>query len=405
MARQITQLSVFVASPSDVEEERRCLEDVIRELNLVWAGSLGIRLELVKWETHAYPDFGDDAQSVINKQISQDYDIFLGIMWCTAGTPTGRAESGTIEEFQLAKKRHDADPNSVRLMFYFKDEQISPSLLDLKQVQRVADFRSSLGEDGALYWMFKTTDEFERVVRLHLTQHVQSWSSSHGKTAEMTAEVNKHPATESTKEEEARNQSEDADVEVGLLDLEDTIGIEMGALEEVIDRIVEATTDLGHLLEARTSEIKSINSAGPKSAARNAFRRVIARTAADMDKYVSRMDAEVPLFSGHLERGISAFTSAVPILMEFPQKDGDGDGDDRTQIWETVRSARESMSESLDTMEQFRSEVSSLPSLTTAMNRSRRATAKMLQRLVDNIGSALLELAEVEKLIEAESPG
>jgi hypothetical protein len=33
MARQETILSVFVASPSDVDEERNRLEEVIRELN------------------------------------------------------------------------------------------------------------------------------------------------------------------------------------------------------------------------------------------------------------------------------------------------------------------------------------------------------------------------------------
>ena len=37
MPRQETILSVFVASPSDVDEERDRLEDAIRELNTVWA--------------------------------------------------------------------------------------------------------------------------------------------------------------------------------------------------------------------------------------------------------------------------------------------------------------------------------------------------------------------------------
>jgi len=60
MARQETILSVFVASPSDVDEERNRLEEVIRDLNTAWARELGIRLELVHWETHAYPSFGED---------------------------------------------------------------------------------------------------------------------------------------------------------------------------------------------------------------------------------------------------------------------------------------------------------------------------------------------------------
>ena len=47
--------------------------DVLEE----WARELGIRLELVRWETHAYPSFGEDPQSVINEQIPDDYDLRL----------------------------------------------------------------------------------------------------------------------------------------------------------------------------------------------------------------------------------------------------------------------------------------------------------------------------------------
>ena len=77
MVRQEHVLSVFVASPSDVEAERGKLEDVIRELNLTWSRELSIRLDLVRWETHAYPGFGSDAQAVINEQIPDDYDLEL----------------------------------------------------------------------------------------------------------------------------------------------------------------------------------------------------------------------------------------------------------------------------------------------------------------------------------------
>lgn len=121
MARYETILSIFVASPSDVDEERNRLEEVIRELNTTWSRDLGVRLELVRWETHAYPSFGEDAQAVINDQIPDDYDVFVGLMWYRFGTPTGRAGSGTVEEFQRAKKRFDANSDDLQLMIYFKD--------------------------------------------------------------------------------------------------------------------------------------------------------------------------------------------------------------------------------------------------------------------------------------------
>src|SRR5215207_5556058 len=98
MPTQITNLKVFVASPSDVIDERIILEQVTNELNKLIGAGLGVRLELVKWETDSYPGLGDDAQAVINEQIGDDYDIFIGILWTRFGTPTTRDKSGTAEE-------------------------------------------------------------------------------------------------------------------------------------------------------------------------------------------------------------------------------------------------------------------------------------------------------------------
>lgn len=44
-------LSIFLASPSDLAEERAGLKQVIDELNLAWSDYLGMRLELLVWET------------------------------------------------------------------------------------------------------------------------------------------------------------------------------------------------------------------------------------------------------------------------------------------------------------------------------------------------------------------
>ena len=93
MAKSQTILQVFVASPGDVDIERKILEDVISEFNLTWSDTNKVRLELLKWETHSHPGFGQDAQDVINQQIGNDYDIFIGIMWGRFGSPTNRSES------------------------------------------------------------------------------------------------------------------------------------------------------------------------------------------------------------------------------------------------------------------------------------------------------------------------
>ena len=159
MPKQRTVLTIFVASPDDVAVEREILKDVVRELNLTWSSSLGIQLDLVEWTTHARPGIGLDPQSVINQQLGDDFDIFIGIMWTRFGSPTGRAGSGTEEEFTRALERYRTDPSSIKIMFYFKDEAVPPSSLDLVQYSRVRDFRERLGSEGAMYWRF--TSEFD----------------------------------------------------------------------------------------------------------------------------------------------------------------------------------------------------------------------------------------------------
>ena len=67
MPRTETVIQVFVASPDDVAEERASLEEMCREFNSTWSRQLGVRLELVRWETDAVPGFGVDAQDVVNQ--------------------------------------------------------------------------------------------------------------------------------------------------------------------------------------------------------------------------------------------------------------------------------------------------------------------------------------------------
>lgn len=156
-----------MASPGDVGREREGLKSVIDELNTTIAPYKGLSLELVKWETHATPSMGR-AQEVINNQIGQ-YDIFIGIMWKRFGTPTGRAESGTQEEFRLAYEQWEST-KSIRILFYFCQTPFMPRAVDeIAQLQKVVEFREFLANLG-LTWEYSTSDEFPNIVRPHLAR-------------------------------------------------------------------------------------------------------------------------------------------------------------------------------------------------------------------------------------------
>lgn len=143
-------LRVFVASPNDVAEERDTLAKLLADINDVLAylaPEKRLSLELVRYETHSYPDIGAP-QEVINREIPADYDIFIGIMWKHAGTPTSTAPSGTIEEFNRACERRKRG-SLPRIMFYFCDEPIPlPAATELQQLTEVVKFRSQLASQG-----------------------------------------------------------------------------------------------------------------------------------------------------------------------------------------------------------------------------------------------------------------
>lgn len=163
---------MFVASPSDLAEERERLRQVVEELNLTWSSFLSVHLELVRWETHGVPGFGADAQDVLNAEFADDFEIFVGILWRKFGTPTGRAGSGTEEEFNRAHVRWMQDRTTVSIMFYFRstlqEEGQVPSQADL-----VRDFQTRLGKMGGLWWEYRNLDEFSALLRIHLSRQVQ----------------------------------------------------------------------------------------------------------------------------------------------------------------------------------------------------------------------------------------
>jgi hypothetical protein len=143
-------LKVFLASPSDVVEEREALARLVRDINDVLAyltPEKRLSLELVRYETHSFPDLGPP-QQVINRQIPLDYDIFIGLMWRRCGTPTDTSPSGTIEEFRRAceKRKQGQLP---RIMFYFCEQMIPiPDAAELNQLAEVVKFREELASLG-----------------------------------------------------------------------------------------------------------------------------------------------------------------------------------------------------------------------------------------------------------------
>jgi uncharacterized protein DUF4062 len=172
----MSKLRIFIASPGDVKEEREIVSHVVQEISRMFGEAFEVELEPVLWETHAWPDVGDDAQDVINKEIGE-YDVLVGIMWQRFGTPTNRASSGTGEEFQRAYN-YFKEYQRPKIMFYFRSTPFyTTDLSGIAQFKKVIQFRKSLEQLGVLFWEYDTPLQFERNVREHLIRQIFQRSS------------------------------------------------------------------------------------------------------------------------------------------------------------------------------------------------------------------------------------
>lgn len=180
VARTLAGLKLLVSSTSELEAERTLLADAVRDVNQVTERLCGVTLRVIDWRRDLVPGVSSDPQQVINAQAS-DYDIYLGMFGTRFGTPTPRAGSGTEEEFNKAYSRFRADPQCLRLLFYFRAGLTGSVLnVDSEQLRRVQEFRTRLGsEKGVLYCDFSSPEEFLRLCRGHLTQLVaDQWAGS-----------------------------------------------------------------------------------------------------------------------------------------------------------------------------------------------------------------------------------
>ncbi len=174
MSRYQRVVRAFVASPGDTAEERSKLGAVITELNNTWSDFIGVRIDLVGWETHTWPMVASDPQQAINCQIADDYDIFIGILGGRIGSPTPRAESGTIEEFERAYARQKETPDTPAIMLYFRDGQVDAG---------VGSFRTRTRELGIYDWTYNDLRNFEQATRIHLSRQIQRIARSAASTA------------------------------------------------------------------------------------------------------------------------------------------------------------------------------------------------------------------------------
>jgi hypothetical protein len=130
------RITVAIASPSDVQQER----DVVTKVFTKWNDDNPDLppLHPKMWE-FATPELGDHPQHILNGKIIASSELLVAILHSKLGTPTPTASSGTVEEIRefIARK------GPKRVMLYLCKR---PLAIDVNpaELSRLNDFKAKM---------------------------------------------------------------------------------------------------------------------------------------------------------------------------------------------------------------------------------------------------------------------
>jgi hypothetical protein len=176
MAQKGLILRALIASPSDVQDERKVVTDVISVWNATHSHARAAIIEPVKWESHSVPRQGNRPQAIINEQLGGKCDFLIGMFWTRLGKETGVAASGTVEEIQ--EFLNAGKP----CLLYFSNQPVQPGSIDQDQYAKLGKFKAEMREKG-LQLDYGEVAEFREQLGRHLNAVVNEileaydWSS------------------------------------------------------------------------------------------------------------------------------------------------------------------------------------------------------------------------------------
>lgn len=377
----ITKYKVFLASPSDVQDERDSIDEVINELNLTFGKQQDIHLELLKWETHSAPAIAiNHPQEIINTDLGKDYDLFIGLIWKKFGTPTNEADSGTEEEFLNAYNRFAKNPNSLQILFYFNSKPVSMNDMNPEQLLKIKNFRTDIGKNKkVLYWEYQDTQQLSKFLRIHIPQRILELRKN---------EQNKAPAIEVKEELEADILKE----EYGLIDYQEMIEDNIRESTESLTRISDATEWIGEQLNKKTAEMNTMT-ANSNKPGRKTLKNYFIRTAKVMDNYANRIEPEIPIFQEYFEKGIDALSNLINISIN----DFSVEQEEIEETNDLLSSLINGITFSIESMDSFLQSVKDLPRMSKELNKAKSNVGMKLEDLLDNLRISLSIAIELKK--------
>lgn len=379
MPRLKSIYKLFLASPSDVVEERAIVKNIIDEFNSIYSDRLNAMIELCSWEKSSYPSCGADAQEVINSQIGDNYDIFLGILWTRFGSKTQKYESGTEEEFYRAYERFKRGEH-IHIMMYFNHEKVSPDSLDLEQYSKIKNFKQKIAEIGCYYFTYTGKESFKDELRSHLYKVITNWHNDDTEPVQEEAKA-------STVAIPLENTSE-----LGLIELQDIIDTQTAEAVKALKEIQISTEWISRQITKHTLDLTNINakkSANQIQLAKN----IINSSAKDMNLYAKRLDQPI-------QDWLAFFREAIKATKEMLQI---SDYVIKRETWIENKTSLNLLFTTLDgsysQIIAFHNTVRATPKMTQALIAAQKNVCVKLKSLLDCIDKGKKDLLETIDLI------
>jgi len=386
--KQVTELRIFLASPSDVEVERTIVQEVLAELNITYGTPNGIVLKLVNWEQYSFPGIGEDPQDVINNQLPFDYDVFLCIFWTRIGSRTQRAESGTLEELEIARAKRISGEN-IEIMGYFKTEPPS-SLKDLsEQYFQVRKLQEDFGKD-CLYKEFTSTDKFKEIFRINFTNYLNSKFKYHLNERNALPIINPPIEIGNTKRNEIRAKLNSLNLEAkddsDLLEAVDIITEKSNELVIILSDITENMNEMTNKINAKTEELNVVNKISDVKLKLKRGKIIANLLANELEVISDKYEVYIPEFKENYLELVHKFIS---VYTQYESYMSDDISAAKNDLIVSIDGSIESLTDLLLQMD-------SVPKITSKYGQAQIRQMKLLKGLVEEIlfGRELLDQIE-----------
>ena len=355
----MVEYKIFIGSPSDVQEEREIIEEIINEMNDLYEHLDIPKLKLISLKTDVRSKIGDfEGQSAIDKQIDGKYNVFIGILWKKFGTKTENYDSGTQQEFYNAYSRYKENPKSMEIMFYFCERTSKFSEIDGEQLALVQKFRKKLEDNKGLYKTYSSLEEFRDTIKNDLKLLVTEKNIDFEETSEELEEEND-----------------------GLIDL----------VEKFEDDFNDATLEMEYLttdiLQAEKN-LTSLNEQNKDANNRDIMKKYFNSVSVPINELSENVDSRGSTIVAHLNEGINTFNSIIDIHGDFILNN------------EEIKKTEKSMNECYDSIEELNKSIIDLLNIMKPIQPITTKFSRSKKKLEKSLNTFLTRLTAIQNVIK-----